>query len=101
MEKNYTSYLHRQPIFFQTIAKIKTTYKKSPKQRNCFSLNYSRRNGPITRITSDLCGGLQLVLTFLTGQLSLGNLLLLPHDLRSHVGKLTLKYLQFTRCSWT
>jgi len=22
MEKNYTSYLHRQPIFFQTIAKI-------------------------------------------------------------------------------
>lgn len=27
MEKNYTSYLHRQPIFFQTIAKIKTNYK--------------------------------------------------------------------------
>lgn len=25
--KNYTSYLHRQPIFFQTIAKIKINYK--------------------------------------------------------------------------
>lgn len=25
--KNYTSYLHRQPIFFQTRAKMKTNYK--------------------------------------------------------------------------
>lgn len=72
MEKktNYTSYLHRQPIFFQTIAKIKINYqKKSPKQRNCFSLTYSRRNGPITPITRVIyvvdCSWFHII-TFLT-----------------------------------
>lgn len=31
--KNYTSYLHRQPIFFQTIAKIKINYKISKTEK--------------------------------------------------------------------
>lgn len=40
---------------FQTIAKIKINYKISKKNRgNCFSLSYSRKNGPITHYKGDL-----------------------------------------------
>lgn len=38
---------------FQTIAKIKINYKNL-QTGNCFSLSYSRKNGPITHYKSDL-----------------------------------------------
>lgn len=98
--KNYTSYLHRQPIFSKQELKLKLTTKISKTEKLLQFKLFQEKWTHNTYYKSDLCGGLQLVPSLTSLTQSLGNLLSLRHDLRSHMGKLTLKYLQFMCCSW-
>lgn len=98
--KNYTSYLHRQPIFSKQELKLKLTTKISKTEKLLQFKLFQEKWTHNTYYKSDLCGGLQLVPSWTSLTQLLGNLLSLSHDLRSHMGKLTLKYLQFMCCSW-
>lgn len=100
MEKTILHIYTDSPSFSKQELKLKLTTKISKTEKLLQFKLFQEKWTHNTYYKSDLCGGLQLVPSLTSLTQSLGNLLSLSHDLRSHMGKLTLKYLQFMCCSW-
>lgn len=99
MEKTILHIYTDSPSFFKQELKLKLTTKISKTEKLLQLKLFQEKWTHNTYYKSDLCGGLQLVPSFNISDTVAGILLSLCHDLRSHMGKLTLKYLQFMCCS--